>query len=158
LIVALIAHVVSIPERQVLLFLLKIVHGSRRPFRGRVVIGLGLVRAKGLAAVEVSVVEENEQERSLARTVATAVLFSEPLDDDGQLSVPAKPAAHSVAGPSVRRRRVSCRPRDSLTPDMRAAKVERARDRLAQGRSRRSVAREIGVAESILRGWLRVAG
>jgi hypothetical protein len=61
-------------------------------------------------------------------------------------------ASKTVMKPAKSVRTGKARPR---TTSDRAAKLERAKQLLAQGRSRRAAAKEVGIAESTLRAWLK---
>jgi hypothetical protein len=64
-----------------------------------------------------------------------------------------QPFASSVEEPTTGRQPKRCKPRKPK-PD-RSAKLEKALKLLDEGKSRRAIAKAIGVAESTLRAWLK---
>ena len=147
--VLLVAHVVNVPERELLAFLLRMILGLRRPLRGRGrVNGVGEMQADRSAAPQVRRGEEDEQEGPLVEVLEKTRALS------GHLEPAPKASAQTEPLTTARPPRTRGGARKKPPAGVKVAIVELARKRLAQGRSRRSVAREMGVPESTLRGWL----
>ena len=148
--VTLVAHVVNVPERKLLVFLLRVVPGLRRPSRTPADVGgsseAGPGKPAGTKAREGG---GDEQEGPLVEVLEKAQALSGPLETAPKASAQTEPL------PTARPSRTRGPARRKRPARMKAAMVELARKRLAQGRGRRSVAREMGVPESTLRGWLK---